>query len=95
MILKLISILLPKLKEVAENAYLCKYSGRDSVDNCRDSPDWWDGTESSLELDVLLSKPDLRAAAKLLVLLCVLPMKELTDSEYFSPNPFIWRVSAV
>ena len=71
--------------------HLCKNSGNDSVDNCLDSPDWWDGTESNFELG-LLSNPDLYPVA---ALLWVLPIKELTDSEYFSPKPLIWRVSAV
>ena len=80
--------------EIASTYYLCKNSGKDSVDSCLDSPECWEGTESNLEL-VLLSKLDLDPVAVLAVLLWALLMRELTDSEYFSPKPLICRVSAV
>ena len=81
-------------QEIASEYYLCKNSGKDSVDSCLDSPECWEGTESNLEL-VLLSKLDLDPVAVLAVLLWALLMRELTDSEYFSPKPLICRVSAV
>ena len=81
-------------QEIASTYYLCKNSGKDSVDSCLDSPECWEGTESNLEL-VLLSKLDLDPVAVLAVLLWALLMRELTDSEYFSPKPLICRVSAV
>ena len=71
------------------HTYLLKYSGKDSVDICREPTECWEGTESNL--DDPNEDDEINGAFLGLELVIKLP----GNSENFSASPLICKVSAV
>lgn len=71
------------------HTYLLKYSGKDSVDICREPTECWEGTESNL--DDPNEDDEINGAFLGLELVIRLP----GNSENFSASPLICNVSAV